>query len=202
MSWTTGTQTEALSSASANSTAFTGTSAAAVILPTGAAFLPANFWLPSYSAPGKSLLVKAHGVLSTTTGTNALTLAVTANTTQGSLTAANLTAGTAGILATTGAVNQTASLTNVPWELEVVIANVTPGGSGTNTFLSDGIMKVYPTTSTLLASRCSSSTANPNTTVSIGSSGTQAAYYVELGALWGAASNSLTVYSFIVLGLN
>ena len=155
----------------------------------GAGYCPANFWLPSY-ATGKSLLVKAYGVLSTTTGTNALTLGVSGNTTQG-------TYNSSGIFAATAAVNQTASLTAVPWDLEVLITCVTAGSSGT--FLSDGIMRVYPTTSTLLASRISSSTANPNTAVTIS---TELAYYIELFALWSAASNSLTVYNSAVLGLN
>lgn len=189
MSWTTGTQTETLGANNAVSTAFTGTSAAAVLMASGAGYCPANFWLPTYGQ-SKSLLVKAYGVLSTTTGTNALTLGVTGNTTQG-------TYNSSAIFATTGAVNQTASLTNVPWDLEVLITNVTTGASGT--FLSDGIMRVYPTTSSLLASRCSSSTANPNTAVTIT---TQSAYYIELFANWGAASNSLTVYNYTVIGLN
>jgi hypothetical protein len=191
ISFTLGTQTEALSSASANSTAFTASgAAAAVLLPTGAAFLPANFWPPSYSGVGKSLLIKAHGVLSTTTGTNALTFGITANSGQATYNAA-------GIIATTGAVNQTASLTNVPWELEVIAVASATGGSGT--ILADGIMKVYPTTSTLLAMRCSSSAANPNTALSLD---TRNAFYVEMFANWGAASNSISAYSFIVLGLN
>jgi hypothetical protein len=189
MSWITGTQTEALSANSAVSTAFTGTSAAAIQMASGAGYCPANFFLPSYST-SKSILVKAFGVLSTTTGTNALTLGVTGNTTQG-------TYNSSAIFGTTGAINQTASLTNVPWDLELLITCVTGGSSGT--FLSDGIMRVYPTTSTLLAERCSSSTANPNTAVTIS---TQSAYYIELFALWGAASNSLTVYNYTVLGLN
>jgi hypothetical protein len=189
MSWTTGTQTEALSANTVVSTAFTGTSAAAVQMASGAGYCPANFWLPSYGA-AKSLLVKAFGVLSTTTGTNALTLGVTGNTTQG-------TYNSSAIFAATAAVNQTASLTNVPWDLEVLLTEVTGGSSGT--FLADGIMRVYPTTSSLLASRCSSSTANPNTAVTIS---TQSAYFIELYALWGAASNSLTVYNYTVLGLN
>jgi hypothetical protein len=199
ISWTTGTQTEALSVNSAVSSAFTGTSAAAVQMPTGAGYCPANFWLPSYGI-GKALLVKAFGVLSTTTGSNSLTLGVIADTTEGTIAPANLTSGTAGVLATTGAITQTASLSNVPWDLEVLITCVTTGSSAT--FLSDGIMRVYPTTSTLLASRCSSSTANPNTTVTIGTSGTTGAYYVELGALWSAGSNSITVYGYTVFGLN
>jgi hypothetical protein len=189
MSFTTGTQTEALSANSANSTAFTGTSTAAIQMVSGAGYLPANFWLPSYGT-GQALLVKAYGVLSTTTGTNALTLGVSGNTTQG-------TYNSGAIFATTGAVNQTASLTNVPWDLEVLITCVTAGSSGT--FLADGVMHVYPTTSTLLTSRCSSSSANPNTAASVS---TESAYYLELFALWSAGSNSLTVYNYTVLGLN
>lgn len=189
LSWTTGTQTEALSASYANSTAFTGTSVAAVLLPSGAGYCPANFWLPSYGI-GKALLVKAYGVLSTTTGTNALTLGVSGNTTQG-------TYNSSGIFATTGAINQTASLANVPWDLDLLITCTAAGSSGT--FLADGVMHVYPTTSTLLTSRISSSAANPNTAVTISA---ELAYYIELFALWGAGSNSLTVYNYAVLGLN
>jgi hypothetical protein len=60
-------------------------------------------------------------------------------------------------------------------------------------------MKVYPTTATLLASRCSSSTANPNTAVTIS---TEFAYYIELFATWSTTGNSLTVYNAATLGLN
>jgi hypothetical protein len=158
-------------------------------MPSGAAVAPANFWLPSYGI-GKSLLVKAYGVLSTTSGTNALTLGVSGNATQG-------TYNSSGIFAATAAVNQTASLTNVPWDLEVLITCTATGASGA--FLSDGIMHVYPTASTLLASRISSSTANPNTAVTIT---TEQAYYIELFALWSAASNSLTVYNLATFGIN
>jgi hypothetical protein len=198
MSWTTGTQTEALGVGSAvgvalaNSTALSTTQSPA----TGAGYCPANFFLPSYGV-SKSLLVKASGVLSTTATPN-LTVAVVLNTTQGTPPAA-LSTGTSGVLATTGAVAQASSVTNVVWELDVVITNVTTGSSGT--FLANGIMKVYTASTTIQSMRISSSTANPNTAATLS---TQSAYYVELAALWGAASssNSFQVYSYAVLGLN
>ncbi len=191
MSWTTGTQTEALSANSANGTSFaTFTSAQYIGATTGAAYLPANFFLPA-TGTGKSLLVKAHGIISTT-GTPNFTMAVTANTTQG-------TYNSSGILATTAATAQGSGETNVPWELEVIITCATTGGSGT--FLADGIWKVYPTGTSLIAARCSSSTANPNTALTLS---TESAYYVELAGTWSASSssNAVQVYNLAVLGLN
>src|ERR1700733_6265869 len=108
MSWITGTQVETLAVNNAASTAFTGTSVAAIQMPTGAAYTPSNFALPSYGQ-SKSLLFLVNGVMSTTTGTNNLTIGVTANTTQG-------TYNSGAIAATTGAIAQTASMTTRPWE--------------------------------------------------------------------------------------
>jgi len=191
LSWTTGTQTECLGANSAVGTAYnTSTTATAVSPATGAGYCPANFWLPSYGV-SKSLLVKAFGVLGTTSTPN-LTLGITANTTQG-------TYNSSGILATTGAVAQASTVTNVPWELEVLISNVTTGGSGT--FLADGLVKVWTASTTVQSMRISSSTANPNTAFTLS---TQSAYYIEMFATWGtsSASNTLQVYSYAVLGLN
>ena len=201
ISWTTGTQTEALSCSNVNGTAYNTSVAVTVISPAeGAAYVPANFWLPTYGA-SKGLLVKAHGVLGTTSTPN-LTLAVVASTTQGTA-LANLTAGTAGVLATTGAVAQASTVTNVPWDLEVLISCVTTGASAT--FLADGIVRVYTASTTIQSMRISSSTANPNTTATIGATGTQSAYYIEIAALWGtsSASNTITLYApHTVVGLN
>jgi len=196
MSWTTGTQTECLGANSANGSAYnTSTSATCVSPATGAGYCPANFWLPSYGI-SKSLLVKAYGVLSTT-ATPTLVLGVSANTTQG-------TYNSSGILATTGSggVTMSSSVSNVPWQLEVIISNVTTGSSGT--FLADGMVTIYNAVTTATAwggYRCSSSAANPNTAASLS---TQSAYYIELFATWGtsSSSNTLTVYSYTVLGLN
>lgn len=198
MSWTTGTQTEALAVSNANGSAYDNLTTVAVISPAeGAAYCPANFWLPTYGA-SKGLLVKAHGVLGTTSTPN-LTLAVVANTTQGTG-PANLTSGTSGVLATTGAVAQASSVTNVPWDLEVLISCVTTGSSGT--FLADGIVRVYTASTTIQSMRISSSTANPNTAATLS---TQSAYYIELAALWGTASSSNTIQVYAphtVIGLN
>ena len=191
MSYESGTQTEAISSSFAVGSAYNSfTSAQYIGTATAAGLLPANFFLPSYGT-GKSLLVKAFGVISTTSTPN-FTMAVSANATQGTLSSAN-------ILATTGAVAMPSSVTNVPWELEVLISCVTTGSSGT--FLSDGMWKLYGTTTTLSAFRCSSSSANPNTAATLS---TQTAYYVELAGTWSASSssNSVTVYQAAVLGLN
>jgi hypothetical protein len=191
MSWTTGTQAETLGVNNAVGTAYnTATAATAVSPASGAGYLPANFYLPAYG-PSKTLLVKAFGVLGTTSTPN-LTLGVSANTTQG-------TYNSSGILATTGVVAQASSVTNVPWELECLITNVTTGASGT--FLADGLVKVWTASTTVQSMRISSSTANPNTAFTLSS---QSAYYIELFATWGtnSASNTLQVYSYTVLGIN
>jgi len=191
MSWTTGTQAEAISINSQNGSAQnTFTSAQAIGPTTGAAYLPANFFQSSLGV-GKGLLVKAHGVLSTT-GTPNFTLGVSFNTTQG-------TYNSGAVIATTPATAMPSSVTNVPWELEVVIVCTATGGSGS--FLSDGIFKLYGSGTSLVAARCSSSTANPNTGVTVS---TESAYYAELVGTWSASSssNSVTVYAVTVLGLN
>jgi hypothetical protein len=198
VSWTTGTQTEALSAGNANGSAYSTSTTSTVISPaTGAGYCPANFWLPSYGI-SKSLLVKASGVLSDTATPN-LTLAVVANTTQGTP-PATLTTGTAGVLATTGTVAQASGVTNIMWELDCIISNVTTGSSGT--FLTMGVVKYYITpASAVQSARISSSSANPNTSATLS---TQSAYYIELAALWGtnSSSNTIQCYAYTVLGLN
>jgi hypothetical protein len=197
LSWTTGTQTEALAVGSAVGSAYsTSTSVTSVSPATGAGYCPANFWLPSYGV-SKSLYVIAKGVLSDTATPN-LSLAVCANTTQGTP-PANLTSGTSGVLATTGTVAQASGVTNIFWELDVLISCVTTGSSGT--FLAFGVCKYYTTATAIQTARISSSAANPNTTATLS---TQSAYYIELGALWGtnSSSNTMQVYEYAVLGLN
>jgi len=191
MSFVTGTQTEALSANSAVGSAYNTSTTATVVSPaTGAAWIPANFVQPSYGS-SKALLVKAYGVLSTTSTPN-LTMEVLANTTQG-------TRNSSGILATTGTLAQGSGVTNVPWELEVLITAATTGASAS--FLGMGMFKVYNSATTLNTARCSSSAANPNTGLTLSS---QSAYYIEVAATWGtnSASNTLTVYGYTVLGLN
>jgi len=200
LSWTTGTQTETLS---ANSTVGanlnTFTTAALASPQNGGAYLPANFFLPSYGI-GKSLLVKASGVISTTS-TPTMAWGVVADTTLGTIVPANLTSGTAGVLATTGLVAQ-ATGTNMVWELDVVITCITTGTAAT--FLADGTVKVYTTATAIQTLRMSSSAANPNTTSTIGSGGSTAAWYIELAAACGTSSSSniFQAYSYIVMGLN
>lgn len=191
MSWTTGTQTECLSANVAVGSAFnTFTSAQYIGATTAAAYLPSNFFNLS-KGPGSSILVKAFGVLSDTLTPN-FTLAVSANTTQG-------TYNSGGVLATTAATAMPSSVTSVPWELEVLITCVTTGASGS--FLADGMFKLYGSGTTLTTARCSSSTANPNTAVTLS---TESAYYLELAGTWSSSSssNSVTVYQVAVLGLN
>ena len=190
ISWTTGTQTEALGVGNANGTLYVTSVTLTTISPlTGGGYCPANFWLPSYGI-SKSLLVKAYGVLSTT-GTPNITMAIYGDTAQ------NTPSGTP--LATTGVVATAATVTNVPWELDCVISNVTTGSSGT--FLSFGIFKIYSSATAIVANRISSSAANPNTASTLS---TLSAYYIELAATWGtnSSSNTITCYGYTVLGLN
>ena len=122
-------------------------------------------------------------------------MGVTANTTQG-------TYNSSGIFATTAAVAMSSGVTNVPWDLEVLITCTATGASGT--FLADGMFRVYNAITTATAwggYRCSSSTANPNTALTLS---TESAYYVELAGTFSAssASNAVQVYNVAVLGLN
>jgi hypothetical protein len=192
MSWTTGSQTEALSANSAVGTSFASFTSAQYIGPdaTAAAYLPSNFFLPAYGK-SKAIYVKAFGVLGTTS-TPSLTLGLTGNTAQG-------TYNSSAIFATTGSQTAPASGSNMPWELDVLITCSATGGSGT--FLADGNLKIYPTTTTILNMRCSSSTANPNTAASIS---TESAYYLELFATFSSSSssNNIQCYNIAVLGLN
>lgn len=191
MSWTTGTQTELLAANTAvGSAQSTFTAAQYIGAPTGAGYLPANFFLPNLGV-GKSLLVKAFGVLSTT-GTPTFQIGVSLNTTQG-------TYNGSGVLAVTAATTMGSGVTNVPWELEVLATCTATGGSGV--LLSDGIFKVYSSGTSLVSARCSSSTANPNTGLTVS---TESAYYAELFGAWGtsSASNTVTVYNVGVIGLN
>lgn len=191
MSFTTGTQTECLAANPAVGSAY-NTSTTPTVISTAASggFVPANFVLPTYGV-GKALLVKAYGVLSTTSAPN-LTMEVLANTTQG-------TRNSSGILATTGAVAQGSSVTNIPWDLEVLITVASVGASAS--WLGMGLFRTYTAATTVNNFRCSSSAANPNTGLTLS---TQSAYYIELAATWGtnSASNSITLYGYTVLGLN
>jgi hypothetical protein len=195
MSWTTGTQTEALSANNAVGTSFASFTTAQYVGPSasGAGYLPANFFLPALGG-GKSLLVKAFGVLGTTTTPN-VTVGLSGNITQGIY-----SGGTPNIFATTTAIAGPASGSNMPWELDVIITCVTTGSAGT--FLADGALKLYPTTTTVQNFRCSSSAANPNTVTSAIS--TESAMYLEPFAAFSAssASNNIQVYNIAILGLN
>lgn len=191
MSFTTATQTEALSASSANGSAYSTSTTPTLLNPAAAsAYLPANFWLPTYGV-SKAVLVKAWGVLSDTSTPN-LTIEVLANTTQG-------TRNSSGIIATTGAVAQASGVTNVYWDLEVYLSCASTGGSGT--ILAIGSFNVQTATTATQKIRCSSSSANPNTALTLS---TQSAYYLELFATWGtnSASNTITCYGFTALGLN
>jgi hypothetical protein len=192
MSWTTGTQTEALGANNAVGSSFASFTAAQFIGPSasGSGYLPANFFLPS-TGVGKSLLVKAFGVVGTTATPN-ITFGMTFNTAQG-------TYNGSGIVATTGAVAGPTSGSNMPWEFDLIITCSATGAAGT--FLADGALKIYPTGTTVQNLRCSSSAANPNTALSLT---TESAYYLELFAAFSAssASNNIQCYDVVVLGLN
>lgn len=191
MSWTTGTQTEALSANTAVGSSFnTFTSAQYVGATTAAAYLPSNFANLSRGA-GSSILYKAYGIVGTT-GTPNITFAVSANTTQG-------TYNSGGVLATTAATATGSGLSNVEFDLECLITVVTTGASGT--WLAMGRVLLYEAATTVRTLRLSSSTANPNTAVTLS---TESAYYLELACTYSAssASNLIQLYQAAVLGLN
>ena len=195
MSWTTGTQAELLAANTAVGSTYNTFTSAEYIGPsnTGSGYLPANFFPPNLGT-GKTLLVKAFGILGTT-GTPTLTVGVSANTTQG-------TYNSSGVFAVTPSITASSGVTTVPWELDVLITCSATGASGS--FLADGMFKIYNAATSATAwnaSRCSSSTANPNTALTLS---TESAYYVELFASWGTSSSSnlIQVYNVAVLGLN
>jgi hypothetical protein len=189
MTWTTGTQTEALAANVAVGSAFnTFTAAQYVGATSAAAYLPSNLASLSRGA-GTSFLYKAYGIISTT-GTPNVTFAISANTTQG-------TYNSGGVLATTPATATGSGLANVVFDLECLITIVSTGGSGT--WLSFGKVVLYEAATTPRMLRLSSSVANPNTAVTLS---TESAYYLELAATWSAssASNNIQLYQAAVLG--
>lgn len=197
MSWTTGTQAELLAANTTIPASYNTFTSAQYIGPAVATnsngYLPANFF-SGVAGVGKTLLIKAYGILGTTSTPN-LTVGVTLNTTSG-------TYNGSGILASTGANAMSSGVTTVPWELEVIATCTGTGSSGT--FIADGkfqVMNALTTATAWVGARCSSSTANPNTALTIS---TDVAYYVELFATWGtsSASNLINVYSLAVMGLN
>jgi len=191
MSWTTGLQTETLAVNTATGTAQNTFTSAQTITPvSAAAYLPNGFYLPTYGV-SKTILIKAFGVLSTTSTPN-LTFGVSANTTQG-------TYNSGGILIVSATTATPSSITNAPWEFDGLITCTGTGASGT--FIGFGLLKVHPTATTSWAVRVSSSTADPNTAVSLS---TDVAYYIEPFAAWGTSnsSNSITVYNIATLGIN
>lgn len=192
MSWTTGTQTEALSSNWFNGSAAASFTAAQCIgSVAGAAYLPANFFQTTYGI-GKSIFAKFFGVMSCT-ATPTFSMGVSANSTQGTYN------GSAVVAVTPLTSVLPASGTNMPWELEVIIACSNAGASGT--LLADGKFRLDSTATAPYHYRVSSSTANPNTALTIS---TESAYYLEVFGTFSAsnAGNSMTVYNGFVLGLN
>ena len=127
-----------------------------------------------------------------TTSTPNFTIGVSANTTQG-------TYNGSGVLAVSPTTAMPSSVTNVPWEMDVTITCASTGAAGS--FLSGGMWKLYPTTSTITALRVSSGTANPNPAYTLS---TETAYYLELFGAWGTnnAANSISVYNVVVHGDN
>ena len=194
MSWTTGTQTEALSANTAVGTSFNTFTSAQYIGPssTGSGYLPANFFLPN-TGVGKTLNVKAFGYYACT-ATPTLVLGITANTTQG-------TYNSSGIFAQTPAMTLASGVTGW-WSLDCLITCTATGSSGT--FLASGAVILYSAVTSATAwnsGRLTSSTANPNTALTLS---TEVAYYVELFATYSSssASNLVQVYNVAVLGLN
>jgi len=193
MSRTTGTQAETLAANNAVGSSYASFTSAQYVGPaaSGAGYTPANFFLPAYGI-SKTLYVKGFGVLSWTSTPN-LTLGISANTTQG-------TYNSSGVIATTGATaTATASGTNQPFELDVLITCNVTGASGS--FLADGLLKYATAASTQAFIRVSSSSANPNTAASLS---TESAYYWEPFATWSASAsgNAIQFYNIAVLGIN
>jgi len=135
--------------------------------------LPANFL-----QAGSALKFTAFGVFSTTTGPPTLLLGV-------------YYGGIAGVaLATTGAFTTTASITNVPWRLEVTTTVRTVGTAGTA--ISQGFA--------LMGTAVSTATFIPVPVIALATVAidTTAAKVLSVGAQWGTAnaSNTVTLHGF------
>ena len=193
MSFTKGTQTEALAANSAVGSNYNTFTAAQYIGPavSGSGFLPANFF-PLDTGVSKSIWIKAFGVLSTT-GTPTFNIGMSLNTTQG-------TYNSSGVLATiSSAFTTSTGLSFAPWEMEVIATCSATGASGG--ILASGLFKVHNSATAPWTYRVSSSTNNPNTALSVS---TESAYYVEAFASFGTsnAANLVQCYNVVVLGLN
>lgn len=194
MSWTTGTQAELLAANTTIPSAYASFTSAQYVGPAVATnanpYLPANFFLGNQGV-GKTLYVKAFGIAGTTS-TPTFTIGVSLNTTSG-------TYNGSGVAAVTPSITMPSGITNEPWELDVLITCTGTGSSGV--LLADGLFKLYESATAIAGFRCSSSTANPNTGLTIS---TEVAYYVEPFASFGSssASNLVNVYSWAVMGLN
>ena len=196
MSWTTGTQAELLASNITIPSAYATFTSAEYIGPAVAtnssAYLPANFFM-GVAGVGKTLNIKANGYYKCT-ATPTLVLGISLNTTSG-------TYNGSGILAQTPTMTLSSGVTGF-WSMDVLATCTGTGSSGT--FLASGPVVMYSAVTTATAwnfGRCSSSTADPNTALTIS---TDVAYYVELFAAYGSssASNQVNVYNVAVLGLN
>jgi hypothetical protein len=155
-------QPSAAGVALANSTSLTAISVAPQYV------LPANF-----AFPGSSLSFAAWGVLSTTTGPPSILIGV-------------YWGGVAGVaLATTGSVATTASVTNVPWRIELDTTIWTTGTGGTAN--SQGKFWLGTSVSAW------TSLPMPNIAQATVSVDTTAAKELSVGAQWSAASASNTI---------
>lgn len=140
--------------------------------------LPANYLLA-----GSALKFSAYGTFSTTTGPPTLLLGV-------------YYGGVAGVaLATTGAFTTTASVTNVPWHLELLTTVRTNGLTGTA--MSQGFCDFGTSVSAVTHAPV------PNTALSTVTIDTTAAKALTIGAQWGgaSASNTVTLHGFYIESL-
>lgn len=132
---------------------------------------------------GKRIRVTAKGIFSTTTGTNNLTLGVYYGGIAGTL------------LAGMSAVAMTASLTNLLWQIEYegIIRSIGTSGS------IWGAGDIDYSTSATAATHVPIPSSAVQTAVTIDTTVQKA---ITIGAMWSAASNSITCEDFAVYLLN
>ena len=163
-----------LFTATANGVTPSGTGANTMIgSGVGSQALVGNFFVA-----GKTLRVKMSGVLTTLATPGTMTLNFI------------LTAGSPVTLATTGAVTLTASMSGVPWELEY-----TATARSTTSVMASGILKIYPTTGSVLVV--------PFTTAAAATIVAATAYTVDVQTTNSLTNGSLfTSYVCVIEALN
>lgn len=198
MTYVTGTQTEVLYVMPANGAALATSSTKTLISGNTTTNPPyilnlATLWQPSYVV-GRALRVVARGTFGTT-GTPTLTIACSADTTQG----------TQGVtLAATGALTAPSSITNGNWELEFGVDFNSLGATGGTWSTSiDAVGKFVlgagNNAATAAATAYMVGSATSITTLLYNTS-----YFIELYATWGtsSASNTIQCLQFEIFGLN